>query len=1173
MSAFSPTSSQKAAIERRGSAVLVSAGAGSGKTKVLTERLMAWLRDEENPADLDSFLVITFTRAAAGELRGRIMEELAAALAADPGNRRLRRQSALLRRAQIGTIHSFCAALLREQSHLAGLSPDFRVLDEDRAGAMKAAALERVLERSYERASALPGFLSLADTVGAGRDDRRLAELTLTLHEKMQCHARPEQWARQQVALLSAPASDAGETPWGREILDRALSGARYYSGELDGLIEAMARDEKMAKAWLPSFCETADALRELCRCLPLGWEKARGCFPIPFPRLGVLRSPEDAALAQRAKARREACRKAMSAWEQSLWEPSEKLLKEMALSKPAMEALLRLVLDFDGEYSAAKRRAAVVDYADLEHLTARLLTEEDGSPSPLARELSRRYTEIMVDEYQDVSQVQDLIFRAVSREGKNLFLVGDVKQSIYRFRLADPAIFTDKYLRWRDDEVAAQGEARRILLRENFRSRREVLEGANAVFSRCMSRQLGDLDYDGAAALIPGAPYPGEGAVPEMLLLRLPEGDDEEESPDKTALEAALTARQIRALVDRGTPVTEGGRTRPMNWGDVAILLRSVNNTGGIYRRALEREGIPTAAGQSGGFFSAVEISTLLNLLALIDNPHQDIPLIAVLCSPALGFTPDDLSRIRARDRKKDLYEALLLDAREDRRSRDFQRLLEHFRAQAPDLSAAELCWRLIEELDLLALCSAMADGQTRRNRVLAMVELAEKFEQSGYRGLHRFVLWLRRQVQRGQEPSLGSENGAAVSILSIHKSKGLEFPVVFLCDTARRFNRQDSRETVLVHPELGLGPKVTDLERRVEYPSLARSAIRLRLEREMLSEEMRLLYVAMTRARERLVITAALKEPEALLEKTGIGAGDALAPEQLAAAPSMAHWLISAALADGQEHLRLRICGAEAEGREGEVTATAPAPDPEIRRALERNLSFRYPHAQAEELPSKLTATELKGYREQDEEAAPLQPRPHRPFRLPDFAREEKPLTGAEKGSATHLVLQYMDFARTDSAEAVQEEIRRLEQARFLSPRQARAVDAEAIVKLFASPLGQRMRRSAGLHREFKFSLLCDAGELLGKAAGERVLLQGVVDCYLEEDEGITVIDYKTDRVRNRAAALERAKLYEPQLRAYAMALERMTGKPVERCVLYFLAVGEEVELPAEKAEKDAK
>ena len=1163
MPEFKPTAAQAAAIETRGSAVLVSAGAGSGKTQVLTQRLMSRICDENDPVDLDRFLIITFTRAAAGELKGRIMQELAERLAQDPGNRRLRRQNALCGRAQIGTIHSFCAALLRENCHILGLSPDFKIVDDERAETMKTAALEQVLEERYAQPENYPGFLALADTVGAGRSDDRLAALILNLHLRMQCHARPEQWARKQVKQLRAPAADAADTPWGREVMAEAKASAEYWSGEMDRLLTLMAGEEKISAAYRDSFAQTAEELRELCRCLNIGWDRARDCLPIHFERLKGLRNSPNPQLSELLKSRRDACKKAMGDLEGLLYAPSAQLLSELRLTAPAMEALLEVTLDFDRAFSRDKRLRGLVDYADLEHFTARLLTDEEGAPTELAKQLSRRYAEIMVDEYQDVSRVQDAIFRAISQEGKNLFLVGDVKQSIYRFRLADPEIFTEKYLSYADHETAAPGQPRRILLRENFRSRREILEGANALFSLCMSRRLGDMDYDEAASLQYGASYPGTVPVPELTLVEVAGGEDED-SPDKATQEAAWVAGKIRELMDSGCTVTGAGGPRPLQYGDIAILLRSGNAVGPAYRRVLAEQGIPVAAVQGGDYFSSVEVSTLVSMLAVLDNPHQDIPLIAVLRSPAFGFSADALSAIRGADRQSDFYTALKTAGETDESCRAFLEKLERLRDLAADLPMAELVWLLLTELDLLALCSAMRDGAQRRARLMAFIELAERYEGSGYRGLHRFVLWLRKLSEKGQEPALGGAESSAVQIMSIHKSKGLEFPVVFLCDTARRFNRQDSRDTVLVHPELGLGPKLTDTQRHVEYPTLARNAIKLRLEREMLSEEMRLLYVAMTRAKERLFITATLKDPEAAIAKAESSITRPMAPEVLSQAGAMANWLICAALADGGAHLAMNIGSVTAQTQAAEEQAAVIAPsDPDAATELERNLAFVYPHAAAEKLPSKVTATELKGREEPDAEAVSLAVKPHAPFRMPDFAKKDKPLTGTEKGIATHLVLQTMDFAKGGSREEIEGEVQRLCAQGFLSRREAEAVDVAAVARLFASDLGRRMRSCPQVLREFKFSLLCDAEEIYGAAAGEQLLLQGVVDCCLDEPDGLVIIDYKTDRVRTAQEIQERGKRYRGQILSYARAMERIHGKKVKQCLLYFITPGKTLEI----------
>jgi len=1160
---FRPTVSQAQAINTRGSAVLVSAGAGSGKTKVLTERLMGFICDKNSPADVDSFLIITYTRAAAAELRGRIMEELAHRLAKEPGNKRLRRQNALVQRAQIGTIHSFCAQLLRENCQLLGLAPDFKIAEEERAAAMRVSALERVLEKRYDELDERPHFRTLADTVGEGRDDRKLSELVLSLHSRMQCHPRPEKWAKEQAALMKTEVTDIAQTPWGQELLLDAAEKAEYWANEMEAMMALILPVPEISAAYMENFQIISEQIRELSRCLRLGWDRARDCFPIEFPRLKALRKSPDPALSDMVKERRKTCKEAMDKLAEGFSASSEDLLRELHITAPVMEELLELTLDFDKAYSKDKRQRALLDYSDLEHMAVELLTDAKGNPSPIARQLSKRYTEIMVDEYQDVSRVQDSIFAAISDGGRNLFMVGDVKQSIYRFRLADPEIFTEKYLHFADHDEAQAHEARRILLRENFRSRREILDGANAVFSLCMSRRLGDIDYDEKAALVCGADwYEGEGHKPELMLLELPENSDGE-SPDKTRLEAAFVAAKIKELIKSGATVTTPAGQRPIRYGDIAILLRSANTVGGIYREELAKLNIPAGGAQSGGFFDSVEISTVQSMLAVMDNPHKDIALIAVLRSPALGFTPDELSMIRAADKKTDLYSALCKAAETNEKCLSFLERLSRLRALAADMSAPELVWQVIEEFDLLAVCSAMDNGEERCAKLMELAELAETFEAGEYRGLHRFVLWLKALKEKGQEISAGGSFDSAVQIMTIHKSKGLEFPVVFLSDTARRFNTRDRMETVLVHPQLGLGPKLVDLKRRVKYPTLARTAISRRIEREDLSEEMRLLYVALTRAKERLYITATVKNAEETLEKFSAAVTVPMAAQVLAKASNMATWLIYSALADNGDKLNMRIYPAEGETEQSEDTHSTAAADEEILRRLENNLSFRYPHQAAVELPSKITATELKGREEKDEDGESLVKPLSLVFTMPQLDTAQQPLNAAEKGVATHLVLQFMDYAKGKNREGIKSEVQRLLREGFISEREAKAVNVSAIERLFSSDIGKRMLKAKEPLREFRFSLLLEASRLPGGAGEDELLLQGVVDCCIEEEGELVIIDYKTDNVRSDGEIAGRAEHYRPQLMAYSAALSRIFKKPVKQCILFFLSVGREYEL----------
>ena len=478
--------------------------------------------------------------------------------------------------------------------------------------------------------------------------------------------------------------------------------------------------------------------------------------------------------------------------------------------------------------------------------------------------------------------------------------------------------------------------------------------------------------------------------------------------------------------------------------------------------------------------------------------------------------------------------------------------------------MELGELLRYIGDRLDLAAVCAAMTDGATRRDNVMLLSDYAKRFEATGFKGLHRFVEWLGSLAERGDEPGRGAA-GNAVQMMTVHKSKGLEFPVVFLCGTSKRFNRSDLREAVLIHPELGLGPKVTDTRRGIEYASLQRNAVSLRADREMLSEEMRLLYVALTRAKERLIMTATMSEPETKMQKLMMSTVFPVSPEILMTAQNTAAWLMYAALSDKDGRLGLSVYRperAQTENKEADE-ATEAAADPKLIEKLRRNLDFSYPYPVAETLPSKVTATELKSYDEPDPECVSLAPSVQRSFRSPDFLREDKPLTATEKGTATHMVLQFIDYNKAGTLDGIRSEIARLTASRHISERQAQAVNAEAIRRLFASGLGQRIMNADRLMREFKFSILCPAEDFFDGGEGESVLLQGVIDCCIEENGELTIIDYKTDRVRGQELN-ERAKSYAGQLRAYAIAIGKMTGKPVTGCALYFLDAGQTVFVP---------
>ncbi len=1186
---FPLTDEQRAVVENRGGGLLVSAAAGSGKTRVLVERLLS--RVEEEGVDIDRFLVITYTKAAAAELRGRIVEELSARLAAEPSNRHLRRQATLVYKTQISTIHAFCGQLLRECGHLLDLDPDFRLCDESEAGVLMLRAMDAVLERRYESIDPEGDFALLLDTMSAGRDDSRVVEIALDIYGKVQSHPHPHTWLAQQLdAFALEGVNDAGETVWGALLLDQARQQADYWRGQMAQALEWAAEDEKLAKNYAPSLSATLDELEGFADAAGRGWDQAALHADIDFPKLGAVRGCSDPAAQERIKAVREKCKKRMAKLSELFRDPSARLLADMGAVYPAVRGLFALVEDFSAAYAALKRERGVLDFADLEHKAVELLVGEDGAPTELAEQWANRFTEVMVDEYQDTNEVQNAIFTAVSHGGRNLFMVGDVKQSIYRFRLADPTIFLGKYRSFRPYTQAEPGEPRRILLTKNFRSRPQVLEGANFLFRSVMSQRFGEMDYTADETLYPGAAFPGEGAdyAVELDALDLSNagGEGEEKAP-RDLLEARFVARRIRDLLDGGFPISDKGELRRCAPADMVILLRSPGTVLHHYAQALGELDLPWEADGGEDFLESTEVSVALSYLQIIDNPRQDVPLISVLRSPVYGFSPDRLAEIRALEKNADFYDALCLDQKED--SAAFRAELEDLRDRAGDMSCHQLLWDVYDRTNLLGLFSALGDGETRRGNLLALAECARAFEEAGHKGLFGFLSYLERVRENGGRftaPNPGGE-GRGVRILSIHKSKGLEFPVVFLCGLSRRLNREDMQKPMLFHPKLGVGPKGLDRERMVEFPTLARKAVAAQLEREMMAEELRLLYVAMTRAREKLILTCALTGGGRDLQRLATDAGCPVEPQALLATQSTGQWVLLAALArpdggalrraaDAYVEPTTADCGPAWDIRWVDGTDLAEAPPRRYDRVREdretaeadpvlvARLAWTYPRAGDVDIPSKLTATQLKG-RNLDEEASEQAPAPPRPvqFGRPRFAQEEFGLTAAQKGTALHLVMQFIDFDRADTVDGVAEEIGRLVERQIISPQQGEAAAPEKIAAFFQSNLGRAMKASGTLQREFKFSILAPAEDYYREAgAGEEVLLQGVVDCWFETAEGITVVDFKTDRVTEQSVQ-RRAEEYRPQLTAYSRALEAVTGKRVARRVLWFFALDRAVEL----------
>ena len=901
---FELTKQQQAVVDDRGGTLLVSAAAGSGKTRVLVERLLD--RVEREGLDVDSFLVITYTKAAAAELRSRIVEELSDRLAAHPEDGHLRRQSTLVYKAQISTVHAFCAQLLREQGHLLDLNPDFRLLDESEAGLLMLDTLTDVLERRYETLEEGDDFSLLVDTMSAGRDDSRLVQIVLDIRGRVQSHPHPDAWLTQQeTAFALEGVEEAGETAWGRLLLADAERQADHWAGQMARAIELCACDDVFEANYAPSLSATLDGLWHFAAGTRQGWDAARAALPIPFPTPGRKKVQPGLADAERVKDLRSRCKKRMEKLAEGFVDESADLLDDLRAVHPAVRALFALVRDFEAAYTAEKTRRGVLDFSDLEHLAVRLLVGEDG-PTELAEQLSRRYSEIMVDEYQDTNEVQNAIFSALSCRGENLFLVGDVKQSIYRFRLADPTIFLEKYRTFPSYEHARPGEPRRINLTKNFRSRPEILEGANFLFRSLMSVAFGEMDYTPEEFLYPGPDFP-ESVNPavELDVLDLSGEDAEEDRPreeqaarvSKDLQEARFAARRVRAMLDEGFPVCDGRGVRPVEPGDMVILLRSPGTVLPHYARALAERGIPWEAEGGGDFFASTEVNVALSLLQIVDNPRQDVPLISALRSPVYGFTADQLALLRAGSPRGDFFSAVQAGAdRGDKPCADFLKELEELRFGAGDMSCYQLLWRLYDRSNLMGVFGAMSNGEERQANLLLLTELARRFEGAGHKGLYGFLSHLTRLREKGERisaPDPGREGGG-VRLLSIHRSKGLEFPVVLLCGLSRRLNREDMQRPILFHPRLGVGPKRLDMGRMVEYPTLARRAVARQLEYEMMAEELRLLYVAVTRAKDKLILSIPLTGGGKDVAKLAADAGCPAEPQALAACQSVGQWVL---------------------------------------------------------------------------------------------------------------------------------------------------------------------------------------------------------------------------------------------------------------------------------------
>ena len=1154
------TIEQKQAVCDRGGKLLVSAAAGSGKTKVLVDRLLSYVTDPNDPADLDEFLIITYTKAAAAELRGKIAAKLTERIAQQPGNRHLHQQIQRLYLAKISTVHSFCADILRDYAYRLDLSADFRVADENECQQLQLRAMELLLEEAYEGAEENEDFRAFVDTQGLGRDDRQIPQILLKVYHSAKCHLDPEKWLNWCVESVDTKdIVDAAQTVWGAYLMEDLR---HYLDMNIDGIrqctrLASVSEGMEKPGAVLESTLTQLEFLRE-----SQTWDDVVARKNIDYGRLTFSKKCTDLELIDRIKAVRNSCKDGLAKRLKSFADNSGQVLLDLEKAGAAARGLVNLVRRFDRLYDQIKNSRRVLDFSDLEHKTLELLLGKSRScPTAAAAEIGSRFREIMVDEYQDSNGVQDAIFAALTAKRQNCFMVGDVKQSIYQFRLADPGIFIEKYNTFVPAEQAQKGQGRKVLLSKNFRSGNEVIQAVNDVFTKCMSRQIGGLDYGEEEMLREGVPHtPLEETAVELYGIQVQE--------DTYAEEADFTAQRIEQLLDGTHTVRDGDTLRPIRPEDIVILLRSPGSVGGEFRYALERRGIRCAAGGNTDLLQTEEVGTLWSLLKVIANPLQDIPLTAVLMSRLFGFTADDMAALRSKDRKCSLYHIL----QKDPKAEGFCGILEKLRLEAGMNHIPELLEKIFLHTRMDTIYASMEDGAERSANLQAFYQFVSDYDAAGGRDLGQLLEHLEALKERGLNIASENQQSGFVSLMSIHKSKGLEFPVVFLCGLSRRFNHESAYDQVLCDRQLGLGLNCVNAKQRIRYPSVAKRAISAKIVADTVSEEMRVLYVAMTRARDRLIMTYAGKDLEG--ELADIAQRSQLCGKELMTGEVTCpgEWILQTAMTrtEAGEFFRLggtspeaslrepvwkiKVVEAECDGAESDMSdGEAEGLSCETVEKLKRDLSFVYPHISATQTPSKQTATQMKG-RAKDQEAAENTAQPYlsaNAFRKPSFVKQTD--QAAEYGNAHHILMQYIRYECCENLEGIQEELLRLTQQGLLMPEQAKLIDCRRILEFFRTPLGRKLHNSTNVLKEFKFSVLDEGSKYASGMEGEQVLLQGVVDCALIEPDGITVIDFKTNRVTENTV-LQVAEQYRTQVLIYAEALERIYKMPVKSALLYF-------------------
>ena len=1215
MSSQSWTPEQQDAIVTRDCNLLVSAAAGAGKTAVLVERIIRRITDPVNPVEVDQLLVVSFTNAAAAEMRERVNMALCAELEQNPHSKYLQRQLALLGSASIMTLHAFCLDVLRRYYYCIDLDPGFKTANDIEGVLLRVQALEDVFENNY--AAGNPDFLRLVDMYGGNRDDRQLGDMVLKLHDYSCSHPSPASWLFSLADRFNiANNTSFDEITWVREIKGHIMI---QLEGCQDRLIKAL--NLSVSRLGTDTYTETLKAdiavVQDIIGALAGSWISFQRAFNDKLAgNLPRIKGEYDHDVKAHIQQSRNGIKKQLGKIKADyLCRNPEDYIADCEKLHPVVIGLVQLVQDFSASYQQIKQSKNLLDFNDMEHKCLEILQNNVA-----AEDLQRRYAEILIDEYQDINEVQETIIQQVAGQGtstSNMFMVGDVKQSIYRFRLAEPSLFLDKYHNYSSD---GSGHNRRINLACNFRSKQGIIEAVNYLFRQIMTPHVGELHYDKQSELLhPIAVAEVQtDAVEVHLVERMDEAAptvqlDEETSDTKDAdteditgfaLEVHIIGRRIKELMAEKIHVYDKQlkNDRPLLYRDIVILVRAVKGKADVLLDIFREYDIPAYADLNSGYFEAVEIKVLLSLLQVIDNPRQDIALASVLRSPVCGLQAEDLALLRCGQPSGDFWDAVCAYSKTDTclggKLNKFIAQVDNWRTLSRQQPLSELIWQLYRDTGYYDYVGGMPGGLQRQANLRALYDRARQYEQTNFRGLFRFLRFIERLQKSGSDMGTAralGEKEDVVRIMSIHKSKGLEFPVVFVADIGKRFNTGDLNQPALCHKELGLGPDLVDPDRRISYPSLAKRALQHKLHREMLSEEMRILYVALTRARERLILIGSIrnisKSTAAWCDWVNYQA-EILPDWLLVSARSWLDWLGPAFIRHGDgQILRINHFGEQATFEQGSskwCIKTWPhamfdklncqdtdnlqplwesirtsgkltleyqnPPNP----AICQRLNWLYPYAAVIGCPAKWSVSELKQSMLETGEAEPIVE--HFLFDRPRFLQAQTGLSPAERGSAVHLVLQHVRLDADIDEGSLREQVLQLIQQQLLTAQQAAAVNMHEIIRFFKSDLGQRLLKSTIVYREMKFSMSTDAARLYPGAEQERVFVQGVIDCLFYDGKRYVLIDYKTDYAGHHIDA-KRLEGYQQQLTIYREAVEQLFKLPVSEAYLYFTATGESV------------